>query len=98
MSSLQILRLQGYNKLLRETPNVEVMLSEHMRIRSQLNIISHRFRLFISLSLLSISVSQMWSLFVLLGTADKFNFFRAGDLVVSAYTSIATYLRKNRQS
>lgn len=94
MSSLQILRLQGYNKLLRETPNVEVILSEHMRIRSQLNTISHRFRLFISLALLSISFSQMWSLFVLLGTADKFNFFRAGDLVVSTYTFIATHLTK----
>lgn len=83
MCFLQILRLKGYIKLLGMTPNVSVILSEHMRIRTQLTTISHRFRAFLVASLFTISFSQVWSLFVLLSTYEKFNFFRAGDLVVS---------------
>lgn len=83
MCSLQILRLRGYIKLLGTTPNVSVILSEHMRIRSQLTTISHRFRAFLVAALFTISFSQVWSLFELLSAFEKINFFRAGDLVVS---------------
>ena len=83
MCSLQILRLKGYIKLLGSTPNVSIILTEHMRIRSQLTTISHRFRAFLVAALFTISFSQVWSSFVLLSSYVKFNFFRAGDLVVS---------------
>jgi hypothetical protein len=82
MCCLQILRLKGYKKLLEETPDVSIILSEHMRIRSQLLTISHRFRIFMVSSLFTISFSQMCSLFVILGSAKSINFFRAGDLAV----------------
>lgn len=83
MCHLQILRLKGYIKLLETTSNVSIILSEHMRIRSQLTIISHRFRAFLVAASFTISFSQVWSAFVLLSSYEKFNFFRAGDLVVS---------------
>ncbi|CAK9227282.1 unnamed protein product [Sphagnum troendelagicum] len=82
MCSLQILRLQGYNNLLKGTPKVSVILLEHLRIRTQLLTISHRFRVFLVLSLLTISFTLMLALFVMLGSAHSINFFRAGDLVV----------------
>ncbi|KAG0578780.1 hypothetical protein KC19_4G049000 [Ceratodon purpureus] len=88
MCSLQILRLKGYIKLLGTTPNVSIILTEHMRIRSQLTTISHRFRAFMVLSLFTISFSQVWSLFVLLSSYEKFNFFRAGDLVVCSVVQV----------
>jgi hypothetical protein len=82
MCCLQILRLKGYKKLLEDTPDVSVILSEHLRIKSQLLTISHRFRIFMVSSLFTISFSQMSSLFVILGSAKSINFFRAGDLAV----------------
>ncbi|CAK9881478.1 unnamed protein product [Sphagnum jensenii] len=88
MCCLQILRLKGYKKLLEETPDVSIILSEHMRIRSQLLTISHRFRIFMVSSLFTISFSQMCSLFVILGSAKSINFFRAGDLAVCSVVQL----------
>ncbi|KAJ7543532.1 hypothetical protein O6H91_09G042300 [Diphasiastrum complanatum] len=80
--SLQILRLQGYNKLVGETPEVSVILSGHMHICDQLLIISHRSRTFLMTSLLTITLSQFLSLFAITTTAGPVNFFRAGDLAI----------------
>uniref|UniRef100_A0A7I4D2Z2 Uncharacterized protein n=1 Tax=Physcomitrium patens TaxID=3218 RepID=A0A7I4D2Z2_PHYPA len=88
MCHLQILRLKGYIKLLETTSNVSIILSEHMRIRSQLTIISHRFRAFLVAASFTISFSQVWSAFVLLSSYEKFNFFRAGDLVVCSVVQL----------
>lgn len=88
MCSLQILRLKGYIQLLGTTPNVSVILAEHMRIRSQLTTISHRFRAFLVASLFTIGFSQVWSLFVLLSSFEKISFFRAGDLVVCSVVQV----------
>lgn len=90
MCSLQILRLKGYIQLLGTTPNVSVILAEHLRIRSQLTTISHRLRAFLVASLFTISFSQVWSLFVLLSSLEKISFFRAGDLVVSVRSILQT--------
>jgi hypothetical protein len=94
MCCLQILRLKGYKKLLEETPDVSIILSEHMRIRSQLLTISHRFRIFMVSSLFTISFSQMCSLFVILGSAKSINFFRAGDLAVMIKEYSRTSIRE----
>lgn len=82
MCSLQVLRLEGYNKLLEVTSEVSIILKEHMKIRSQLTTISHRFRFFMVLALFSIVFSQLTSLFQILLFAKTINFFRAGDLAV----------------
>lgn len=83
MCSLQILRLQGYIKLLERTTDVRVIMAEHMRIRHQLSLISHRTRSFLVISLFMITFSQLWTLLVLIESAKTLSFFRAGDLVVS---------------
>lgn len=82
MCSLQVLRLEGYNKLLEVTSEVSIILKEHMKIRSQLTTISHRFRFFMVLALFAIVFSQLTSLFQILLFAKTINFFRAGDLAV----------------
>ncbi|XP_002983177.2 uncharacterized protein LOC9654438 [Selaginella moellendorffii] len=92
LCSLQILRLQSYNKLLEETPDVSVILSEHMRIRDQLLIISHRFRVFMVSSLLTITFSQFVSLFMLTTSRGSVNFFRAGDLAVCSAVQLTGFV------
>jgi hypothetical protein len=88
MCSLQILRLQGYIKLLERTTDVRIIMAEHMRIRHQLSLISHRTRSFLVISLFMITFSQLWTLLVLIESAKTLSFFRAGDLVVSYVTVI----------
>jgi hypothetical protein len=91
MCSLQVLRLEGYNKLLEVTSEVSIILKEHMKIRSQLTTISHRFRFFMVLALFSIVFSQLTSLFQILLFAKTINFFRAGDLAVIIPLPSASY-------
>ncbi|KAG6557540.1 hypothetical protein Mapa_000814 [Marchantia paleacea] len=92
MCSLQIFRLQGYIKLLEETTDVGVILQEHMRIRDQLSTISHRFRVFVVLSMLTITLSQLYSLFVISDAQNNINFFRAGDLVVCSIVQLSGFV------
>jgi hypothetical protein len=85
MCTLQLLRLRGYIELLQETSSVATILKEHMRIRDQLLMISHRYRVFVILSMFTITFSQLTSLFLVTDSRNKgINFFRAGDLVVRA--------------
>jgi len=86
--SLQILRFKGYYKLLESTPEQSVILKEHMRIREQLVIMSHRFRLFLLSSLLTVTLSQFASLFVVTAHSGVVSFAKVGDLVVRKHTLI----------
>ncbi|CAM6088456.1 unnamed protein product [Calypogeia fissa] len=92
MCSLQLLRLQGYIKLLEETSDVSTILKEHMRIRDQLLLISHRYRNFVLLSMFTITFSQLTSLFVVTDKENKINFFRAGDLVVCSIVQLSGFV------
>ena len=83
---LQILRLQGVNKLF-ETSNGSgsdaiVIFNEHLRIRKQLWVTSHRYRFFIIVCLFIITVSQFVALLLVLTSKTDKNFFNSGDIVV----------------
>lgn len=88
MCALQILRLRSYYKLLETTSEVTTILKEHMKIRTQLTTISHRFRLFLIFALFTIILSQLSSLFQILLSAKTINFFRAGDLAVCSLVQL----------
>lgn len=89
---LQILRFEGYKKFLEEySSDVHVLLKEHMRIRHQLFVTSHRFRMFILASLLTISISQLIALVLMLTAASGINFINAGDLVVCSAVQLTGF-------
>lgn len=86
MCHLQILRLQDFALAFREESLVSSVLLEHIRIRKQLKIISHRFRLFIVANLILITLFQMASLLIMTESTSDVNFFNAGELAVCHVT------------
>ncbi|KAG7020327.1 hypothetical protein SDJN02_17011, partial [Cucurbita argyrosperma subsp. argyrosperma] len=92
---LQILRLQGVNKLF-ETSNGSgsdaiVIFNEHLRIRKQLWVTSHRYRFFIIVCLFIITVSQFVALLLVLTSKTDKNFFNSGDIVVCSTVQLCGF-------
>ncbi|KAL4205271.1 hypothetical protein AMTRI_Chr01g113740 [Amborella trichopoda] len=82
---LQILRLQGLRKKLEDggsESEVGVIFREHVRIRRQLSVMSHRCRGFILGSLGTITVSQLGALIMVFSSKFQKDFFNSGDLLV----------------
>lgn len=84
---LQILRMQDFALVFQGDSEVEAVLKEHLRIRRQLRIISHRYRAFILLGLISITASQFASLLMTTRPNAHLNIFNSGELAVSIYWS-----------
>lgn len=80
---LQILRLQDFALVFHEDSDVPSILKEHLRIRRQLRIISHRFRAFILSTLVFVTASQLASLLTTTSSRSDLNIFKAGELAVS---------------
>lgn len=80
---LQILRLQDFANVFQDDSDVGSVLSEHLRIRRHLRIISHRFRAFILWSLILVTGSQFASLLISTKANADLNIFKAGELAVS---------------
>ncbi|XP_020517432.1 uncharacterized protein LOC18424876 isoform X2 [Amborella trichopoda] len=79
---LQILRLQDFGKVFQGESDVGEILREHLRVRKQLRVISHRFRAFILLSLLLVTASQFASLLITTKSHSTLTIFRDGDLAI----------------
>lgn len=80
---LQILRLEDFALTFQKETEVGSILTEHLRIRRNLRIISHRFRVFILLSLVLVTASQLISLLMTTRSSAHANIFKAGELAVS---------------
>lgn len=81
---LQILRFEGVHKLFEGCgSDANVIFSEHVKIKKQLSVTSHRYRSFILGCLATISISQLGALFLVLASSYEKTFFNSGDLVVS---------------
>lgn len=91
MCSILLLRFQDYCRLFQEAPEVSFILKEHMSIRQQLLIMSHRFRVFILSSLVAITVSQFVSLFITTSSSTDIDFLKAGNLVVCAAVQVTGF-------
>jgi len=80
---LQILRLQDFTKVFQEESDAATVLQEHLKIRRQMMIISHRFRRFI-IGILSIATaSQFAALLLTTRPSAVVNLFNTGELAVS---------------
>ncbi|CAA0835886.1 Protein of unknown function (DUF3537 [Striga hermonthica] len=79
---LQILRLEEFGQVFEKESDVASILIEHLRIRRHLRVISHRFRLFILLTLILVTISQLLSLLVTLERSSPVNLSTAGELAL----------------
>lgn len=83
---LQILRLKHFSSIFDEKlDDVLFLFTEHMKIRKQLSIISHRFRLFIILTIALITISLLSSVVITTTIESNVNFYNAGELAVSTF-------------
>ncbi|CAN7083289.1 unnamed protein product [Brassica oleracea var. botrytis] len=89
---LQILRLQDFAKLFQIDSDVGSILSEHLRIRRHLRIISHRYRSFILCLLVLVTGSQFSSLLITTKAYTEVNMYRAGELALCSMTLVTALL------
>lgn len=86
--NLQVLRLRDFAQVFQIDSDVGSVLSEHLRIRRHLRIISHRYRAFIICCLILITGSQFTSLLITTKATSALKFYKAGELAVSVHLSI----------
>ncbi|KAF5773911.1 hypothetical protein HanRHA438_Chr13g0604861 [Helianthus annuus] len=86
---LQILRLQDFAQVFQVDSDVESVLREHLRIRRHLKIISHRYRVFILLALILVTVSQLASLLNTTRSSAELSIFKSGELALVSVSLLA---------
>ncbi|XP_072978505.1 uncharacterized protein [Typha angustifolia] len=69
----------------------EKMFDEHMRIKRQLLATSHRYRIFILGSLVTITISQLGALMMVLSSKSNKNFRNSGDLLVCSAVQLSGF-------
>lgn len=84
---LQILRLEDFAQVFEKESDVGLILIEHLTIRRNLRIISHRFRGFILSTLILVTASQFVSLLVTTKAGSDINIFTGGVLAVMLHSS-----------
>ncbi|KAG6695454.1 hypothetical protein I3843_09G098700 [Carya illinoinensis] len=85
---LQILRLEDFAQTFQKETEVGSILLEHLRIRRNLRIISHRFRAFILSCLVLVTASQLISLLMTIRSSAKVNIFKAGELTICSISLV----------
>ncbi|XP_041022976.1 uncharacterized protein LOC121264014 [Juglans microcarpa x Juglans regia] len=85
---LQILRLEDFAQTFQKETEVESILLEHLGIRRNLRIISHRFRAFILSCLVLVTASQLISLLMTIRSSAKLNIFKAGELAICSISLV----------
>nr|XP_023885265.1 uncharacterized protein LOC111997413 isoform X2 [Quercus suber] len=78
----------GYTKQLQKETEVGSILVEHLKIRRNLRIISHRFRAFIFLTLVLVTASQFTTLLDTVPSSANVNIFKAGELIVCSISLV----------
>ncbi|XP_009408724.2 uncharacterized protein LOC103991088 [Musa acuminata AAA Group] len=77
---LQILRLQEFAVAFQAESEAVAVLNEHLRLRRQLKVISHRFRGFILWGLILVTASQFAAVLVITRPHSDDNLFNIGEL------------------
>ncbi|ESW12986.1 hypothetical protein PHAVU_008G158000 [Phaseolus vulgaris] len=89
---LQKLRFEGVHKLFEGCGSeAGVIFKEHVRIRRQLWVTSHRYRFFIIGSLVTITVSHLGALLLVLASKSDKTFFNSGDLVICSAVQLSGF-------
>ncbi|PQP93944.1 uncharacterized protein Pyn_30337 [Prunus yedoensis var. nudiflora] len=85
---LQILRPENFAQVFQKETEVELILMEHLKIRRNLWLMSHRFRVFILLSLIMVTASQLISLVMVTRSSAHINIFKAGELALCSISLV----------
>ncbi|BAT74219.1 hypothetical protein LR48_Vigan252s006400 [Vigna angularis] len=89
---LQKLRFEGVHKLFEGCGSeAGVIFKEHVRIRRQLWVTSHRYRFFIIGCVVTITVSQLGALLLVLASNSHKTFFNSGDLVICSAVQLSGF-------
>lgn len=86
---LQIQRLDEFAPVFQRETEVGSILLEHLRIRRNLRIISHRFRAFILSSLLLVTASQLIFLLMVIKPHADVDILRGGELGLVSITLVS---------
>ncbi|PWA72177.1 hypothetical protein CTI12_AA272790 [Artemisia annua] len=86
--SLQILRLEDFAQVFDKLSDVGPILVEHLTIKRNLRVISHRFRAFILLTLILVTASQFASLLVTTVEGSIVNTSTTGELALCSITLV----------
>ncbi|KAG9455110.1 hypothetical protein H6P81_008014 [Aristolochia fimbriata] len=95
---LQILRLQDFAEVFHEESDVTSILREHLKVKRQLRVISHRFRAFIVSILIFVTASQFASLLITTSPHATVNIFRTGELALCSVTLVTGLLMSLRSA
>ncbi|TKY58249.1 hypothetical protein E2542_SST15306 [Spatholobus suberectus] len=89
---LQKLRFEGVHKLFEGCGSeAGVIFKEHVRIRRQLWVTSHRYRFFIVGCVVTITVSHLGALLLVLASKSDKTFFNSGDLVICSAVQLSGF-------
>ncbi|XP_010529468.1 PREDICTED: uncharacterized protein LOC104806325 isoform X2 [Tarenaya hassleriana] len=87
---LQILRLEDFARCFSsEISDVSSILAEHLKIRRNLRVVSHRFRRFILSSLVLVTATQFMALLMTIRASVSFNIYEVGELLLCSITLVA---------
>ncbi|KAF8390605.1 hypothetical protein HHK36_025132 [Tetracentron sinense] len=86
--NIQVIHFDDYGKLLERSSDVSIFIEEHIRLRHHLSKISHRFRIYLLLELLIVSISQFLTLFQTTGYRGIITFINGGDFAVSSVVQV----------
>ncbi|XP_020270747.1 uncharacterized protein LOC109845910 [Asparagus officinalis] len=89
---LQIMRLQDFTAVFQEESEVAAILEDHLKIRKQLMVISHRFRMFIVAGTILVTASQFAALLLITRTNGDVNLFNTGELALCSVVLITGLL------
>ncbi|KAL4279454.1 hypothetical protein GQ457_03G026480 [Hibiscus cannabinus] len=88
LCNLQVIHFDDYAKLLERESDVLVFIEEHIRLRYHLSKISHRFRMFLLLQFLVVTVSQFVTLLQTTVYGGTVNFINSGDFAISSIVQV----------
>ncbi|KAJ4867180.1 hypothetical protein Rs2_51280 [Raphanus sativus] len=86
--NLQVIHFEDYAKLLDGESEISLFIYEHIRLRHYLSKISHRFRIFLLLQFLVVTVSQFTTLFQTTAYSGTITYINGGDFAVSAVVQV----------
>ncbi|CAA2968670.1 uncharacterized protein LOC111378368 isoform X1 [Olea europaea var. sylvestris] len=86
--NLQIIHFEEYGKLLEREHDCLVLIQEHARLRFYLSKISHRFRIYLLLLFLIVTISQFVTLFQTTEYNGMITFINGGDFAVSSIVQV----------
>ncbi|KAE8682011.1 hypothetical protein F3Y22_tig00111277pilonHSYRG00076 [Hibiscus syriacus] len=88
LCNLQVIHFDDYAKLLERVSDVMIFIEEHIRLRYHLSKISHRFRIFLLLQFLVVTVSQFVTLSKTMVYGGTINFINGGDFAISSSVQV----------